>query len=451
MELHTVILAAGQGTRMRSRLPKVLHSLAGRPMLEHVIDTAQALGSVRTHVVYGHRGEQVRDRLSRPQVNWVEQTEQLGTGHAVLQALPDIPDSALVLVLYGDVPLVRPETLRPLLIPASAGLAILTTTLDDPAGYGRIVRDAGGSVRHIVEQKDASAEELRIREINTGLLAAPVTRLRGWLERCSNNNAQGEYYLTDVVAMAVSDGLSVTAVTAADPLEVSGINNRAQLAGLERAWQRRQAESLMAAGVTLMDPARLDIRGELDCATDVLIDVNCVFEGRVELGEGVSIGPNCVIRDCRIGAGSTVEANSVLEQAVVAENCTVGPFARLRPGADLATGAKVGNFVEVKKAHIGPGSKINHLSYIGDAEVGSGVNIGAGTITCNYDGVSKHRTVIEDGAFIGSDTQLVAPVTVGRNTVVGAGTTMTRDSEPDSLVVSRAPQKNIPGWTKRRR
>ncbi len=451
MELHTIILAAGQGTRMKSAQPKVLHTVAGKPMLAHVIATAKALGSTHVHVVHGHGGEAVRAALAAEHVEWVEQVEQLGTGHAVEQALPAIPDAAQVLVLYGDVPLVTADTLRPLLSPARSGLAILTTELEDPTGYGRIVRGATGAVQEIVEQKDADSDELAIREINTGLLAAPADRLRDWLGRCSNDNAQGEYYLTDVVALAAAGGQSVTAITADDPVEVSGVNTRAQLAMLERAWQARTARSLMAAGVTLMDPARFDVRGELHCAQDVVIDVNCVFEGEVELGEGVHIGPNCVLRDCRVEAGARIEAHSVLEGAAVGPQAVVGPFARLRPGAELADGARVGNFVEVKKSMIGPGSKVNHLSYIGDAQVGAAVNIGAGTITCNYDGVNKHRTVIEDGVFIGSDTQLVAPVTVGRNAVVGAGTTVTRDADPDSLVVSRAPQKTIPGWAKRRR
>ncbi len=451
MELHTVILAAGQGTRMKSALPKVLHAIAGRPLLGHVVDTAVALESERIHVVHGHGGDRVRAALDDPQLRWIEQAEQLGTGHAVEQAMPGIPDPAVVLVLYGDVPLVTAETLRALLDQARDGLAILTTVLDDPAGYGRILRDGDGAVQAIVEQKDATDDILAIREINTGLLAAPAHMLRGWLSRCDNDNAQQEYYLTDVVALAVADGCPVSAVAAADPVEVSGVNNRQQLAALERAWQWRTAERLMTAGVTLSDPARLDVRGELVCGTDVVIDINCVFEGRVELGEGVSIGPNCVIRDSRIAAGARIEAQSIIDGAFVGPDAVVGPFARLRPGAELADRARVGNFVEVKKSRIGAGSKVNHLSYIGDAELGAEVNIGAGTITCNYDGVNKHKTVIEDGVFIGSDTQLVAPVTVGRNTVVGAGTTVTRDAGPDSLVVSRTPQKTIPGWAKRRR
>ncbi len=452
MELHTVILAAGQGTRMRSRLPKVLHPLAGRPMLGHVIDTAHALQTRSVHVVYGHGGESVPQALPEAGgVEWVLQAEQLGTGHAVMQALSRIPDDAIVLVLYGDVPLVRPETLQPLLQGASDGVAILTTTLADPTGYGRIVRGDNGAVRAIVEQKDATPAQRELREINTGLLAAPAGRLRVWLQQCGNDNAQREYYLTDVVAMAVADELPVRAVRADDPLEVAGVNNRAQLAVLERAYQRRTAEQLMAAGVTLLDPARLDVRGTLRCGQDVTIDVNCVFEGDVELADGVSVGPNCVIRDSRIGANCVIDAQTLIDASSLDENCTVGPYARLRPGTVLAAGAKVGNFVEVKKSVIGVGSKVNHLSYIGDATLGAGVNVGAGTITCNYDGVNKHETVIEDGAFIGSDTQLVAPVTVGRNTVVGAGTTVTRDTGDDALVVSRTAQKNIPGWRRRSR
>ncbi|MCC5810452.1 MAG: bifunctional UDP-N-acetylglucosamine diphosphorylase/glucosamine-1-phosphate N-acetyltransferase GlmU [Ectothiorhodospiraceae bacterium] len=451
MELHTVILAAGQGTRMRSRLPKVLHPLAGRPMVAHVIETARELDSVAVHLVYGHGGERVTEALAEAGVRWVRQEKQLGTGHAVLQALPEIPDHALVLVLYGDVPLVRSETLRPLLELAREGAAILTTRLPDPTGYGRIVRCPDGEVSGIVEQKDASPDQLAITEINTGLLAAPAGKLKSWLQRCGNDNAQGEYYLTDIVALAVADGQRVCAVDAPDAEEVSGVNSRPQLAALERAYQRRQAEQLMLAGVTLLDPSRLDIRGTLRCGQDVSIDVNCVFEGDVELGEGVTVGPNCVLRNSRIGPHSVIESHCLIDDSTIASGCSVGPYARLRPGSQLADGARIGNFVEVKKSIIGAGSKVNHLSYIGDATLGAGVNVGAGTITCNYDGVNKHKTVIEDGAFIGSDTQLVAPVTVGRNTVVGAGTTVTRDTGEDALVVSRAPQKNIPGWRRRSR
>ncbi|MEX0732564.1 MAG: bifunctional UDP-N-acetylglucosamine diphosphorylase/glucosamine-1-phosphate N-acetyltransferase GlmU [Aquisalimonadaceae bacterium] len=450
MTLHTVILAAGQGSRMRSALPKVLHPIAGSPMLSHVIDAAEVLAADAIHIVVGHGGEQVRQALESRQVHWVEQRQQLGTGHAVLQALPGVPDDATVLVLYGDVPLVQPDTLRSLLSAAARGPAILTVELEDPDGYGRILRSDKAEVLGIVEQKDANRAQLAIREINTGLLAAPARLLERWLRRCGNDNAQGEYYLTDVVALAVADGLPVESVMITDALEVSGVNNRAQLAQLERVWQYRTALRLMQEGVTLRDPARLDVRGHLHCAQDVTVDVNCVFEGEVSLAEGVTVGPGCVIRNSRIGAYAVIEANSVIDGAEIGARSNVGPFARLRPGTVLHDGAKVGNFVEIKKSEIGPGSKVNHLSYIGDATLGRDVNVGAGTITCNYDGTSKHHTVIEDGAFIGSDTQLVAPVTVGTGAVVGAGTTVTRDVEPGSLALSRTAQKAIPGWKQRR-
>lgn len=451
MSIHAIVLAAGQGTRMRSRLPKVLHALAGRPLLQHVLDAAAAAGVCRRHVVIGHGGEQVRQQIADDSIQWVAQREQLGTGHAVLQALPAVPDEATVLVLYGDVPLVRPETMRLLLGAAAAGPALLSVFLPEPAGYGRILRAPDGSLLGIVEHKDATPEQREIRETNTGLLACPAGILRDCLQRCGNDNAQGEYYLTDVIALAVADGRPVSAVVAEDPHEVAGINDRVQLAALERVVQRRQAEDLMRGGVTLADPARIDVRGTLDCAADVQIDINCLFEGHVRIAEDVRIGPNCLIRDSEIGPGSVIEANSIVDQAVLGSGVQIGPFARLRPGTELATRSKVGNFVEIKKTRLGIGSKANHLSYIGDAEIGDGVNIGAGTITCNYDGVNKHRTVIEDGAFIGSDTQLVAPVTVGRGAVIGAGTTVTRNVAPDSLATSRARQSEVAGWPSRRR
>ena len=445
--LHVVILAAGKGTRMRSERAKVLHPLAGRPLAQHVIDAARRLRPAGIVVVYGHGGEAVPAALAAPGVQFVKQEPQLGTGHAVRQALPRLPKGGVTLVLYGDVPLVRPETLRRLAgRGAEKRLALLTAELSDPAGYGRIVRDARGGVERIVEHKDADGKTRAIREINTGILCAPSERLRGWLARLRNDNAQREYYLTDIVALAVADGFPVHAVRAADPAEVLGVNSKAQLADLERRVQRSIADRLLEDGVTLADPARLDVRGRLDCGRDVSIDVGCVFEGDVRLGDGVRVGPYCVVRDCRIGAGTEIAAYSLLDSAEVGRDCRIGPYARLRPGARLAADVHVGNFVEVKNSRIGRGSKANHLSYVGDTEVGREVNIGAGTITCNYDGVNKHRTVIADGAFIGSDTQLVAPVKVGRNATLGAGTTLTRDAPPGRLTLSRAAQVTVDTW-----
>jgi bifunctional UDP-N-acetylglucosamine pyrophosphorylase / glucosamine-1-phosphate N-acetyltransferase len=447
MDLHVVILAAGQGTRMKSALPKVLQPLAGRPMLAHVLERALVLGARATHVVYGHGGDVVPGAFSSAPVNWVRQAAQLGTGHAVAQAMPGIPDDAVVLVLYGDVPLVEPGTLAPLVAAArDQRLALLGVRLDDPSGYGRIIRDPGGQVLRIVEQKDASPAELAVTEVNTGILAAPAARLRGWLGGLSNGNSQGEYYLTDVVAAAVQDGVRIDATLAPTVAEVLGINDRAQLAGLESALRARLAAGLMAAGVTLVDPARVDIRGTLECGQDVVIDINAVFEGSVFLGDGVLIGPNVVIRDSRLGAGCVVHANTLVEEADVGPGCHLGPFARLRPGTRIAEGGRIGNFVEVKNSRIGPGSKVNHLSYIGDAEIGTRVNVGAGTITCNYDGASKHRTVIGDGAFIGSNTALVAPIEVGAGATVGAGSTLSKNAPPNELTLGRATQVTVPGW-----
>jgi len=445
--LHIVVLAAGQGSRMKSRLPKVLHSLAGRPMLQHVLETARALQPEGTHVVIGHGAKQVSSAMQAFPVTWAEQAEQLGTGHAVAQALPEVPEHAKVLVLYGDVPLIAPETLEDLV--ARCGdreLAILTVHLDDPTGYGRIVRDDQGRIRSIVEQKDADERERQIREVNTGILAVSAGHLKRWLPQLSNRNAQGEYYLTDIIAMAVADDMAVSASQPGAPEEVQGVNNRAQLAVLERWYQRRQADRLMAEGATLADPARVDVRGSVTTGTDVFIDVNVVLEGRVEVGADVRIGPNCVIRNATLGDGVDVQANSLIDGATVDAGAQIGPFARLRPGAELRTGAKVGNFVEVKKAVIGEGSKVNHLSYIGDAELGRDVNVGAGTITCNYDGVNKHRTLMGDGVFIGSNSSLVAPVSIGDRATVGAGSTITRDVEPDQLAIGRGRQRNIDDW-----
>ncbi len=445
--LSVVVLAAGQGTRMKSSLPKVLHTIAGRPLLEHVINDAQALGATAIHVVYGHGGEQVRQALSAYELSWVQQTEQLGTGHAVEQALPDIPDNHLVLLLYGDVPLITVSTLRGLLAAADGGaLALLTAELDDPTGYGRIVRDTGDRVRAIVEQKDANTEQLAIHEINTGMLAAKAGPLKKWLGQLDNNNAQGEFYLTDIVGFAVADGVAINTAKPTEICEIEGVNNKRQLAQLERAFQWRQAQHLMDEGLTLRDPARFDLRGELIIGRDVEIDINVLVEGRVELADGVTIGPNAVLKNVSIGSHTRVHANCVLEESIVGAQCDIGPFARVRPQTNLADNVKVGNFVEIKKSDIAEGSKVNHLSYVGDTTMGANVNVGAGTITCNYDGANKHRTIIGDDVFIGSDTQLVAPVSIANGATIGAGSTITRDAEAGTLTLSRARQVAVEGW-----
>ncbi len=447
MSTDVVILAAGQGSRMKSSLPKVLHPIGGKPLAQHVIDTAVRLEAERIHLVIGHGADQVRATLRGDQLQWAVQEQQLGTGHAVAQALPNIPDGGTVLILYGDVPLTRESTLRELLKVAEDGsLGVITVHLDNPTGYGRIVRDGEDRVIAIVEHKDASPEQLAIQEVNTGIMAVPAELLKRWLPQLSNQNAQGEYYLTDIIAMAVQDGVAVQAVHPQWEQEVMGVNNRCQLAELERWFQREQAEALMAAGVTLADPARLDVRGELICGQDVTIDVNVVLEGRVEIASNVKIGPNCVIRNSKIESGAEVLANCVIEDAVIGSNCYVGPFARIRPGTELADGAKVGNFVETKNAKVGKGSKINHLSYVGDAELGEDVNIGAGTITCNYDGANKYKTIIGNRAFVGSNSALVAPVELGDDATVGAGSTITKNVEPAQLAVARGQQRNISGW-----
>ena len=448
MSLNVVILAAGQGTRMRSSLPKVLHTVGGIPLLRHVINTAGRLGPDSIHVVFGHGGDQVREALADTDVIWVEQAEQLGTGHAVDQVLPLIQDdNSTVLVLYGDVPLIRPETLQPMIEQAGdAKLSVLTAVLNDPSGYGRMVRDDKGRLTRIVEHKDAGEEELQIREINTGFLAVRAGLLRGWLGKLDNSNVQGEYYLTDIIAMAVADGVTVESAGAADEFDILGVNDRIQLATLERAYQHRLAETLMRTGVTLADPARIDIRGELLAGSDCTIDVNTVFEGEVRLGEGVRIGPNCVISNARIGDGTEVLANCIIEDASIGGDSRIGPFARIRPDTELDERVHIGNFVEVKKSTIAAGSKVNHLSYIGDTRMGSGVNVGAGTITCNYDGANKHLTEIGNDVFIGSDTQLVAPVKVGDGATIGAGTTVTKEVPANELTLSRSPQKTINGW-----
>ncbi len=447
MPLSVVILAAGQGKRMNSDLPKVLQPLAGQPLLRHVVDTAMALQPAAVHVVYGHGGEQVRAAFQADALHWALQAEQQGTGHAVLQAMPAIPDDHLVLVLYGDVPLLQAATLSALLQLAADGrLALLTVALADPDGYGRVLRDRRGSVKAIVEQKDASAAQLRIREGNTGVLAVAAPLLRRWLKRLRSDNAQGEYYLTDIVAMAAKDRVAVRSLVAATASEVLGVNNRLQLAQLEAVLRSRRAAAAMHAGATLVDPARFDQRGELVLGRDVFIDADVLFEGRVVLGDRVRIGPHCVLRDMTVGADTHVVSHCVLEQSEVGSGCSIGPFARLRPGARLADGVHIGNFVEVKNSSIGKGSKANHLTYLGDATVGAGVNVGAGSICCNYDGANKSRTVIEDGAFIGSGSMLVAPVTIGANATTGAGSTITRDAPAGKLTLARSRQVTIEGW-----
>jgi len=445
-KLEILILAAGKGTRMRSNLPKVLHKLAGKPLLGHVVDTAHALGATQTCVVYGFGGEAVPQAMADDKLTFVLQSEQHGTGHAVKQALPWLADDSVTLVLYGDVPLTHSATLQPLVAAAQAGkLGLLTVTLAHPDGYGRIVRD-NGAVARIVEHKDATPAERAIQEVNTGILAVSTHHLKQWIADLKNDNAQGEYYLTDIIASAVQGGMEVETHQPAHEWEVLGVNSKAQLAELERVHQSEIAQGLLDAGVTLLDPARLDVRGALACGRDVTIDVNCVFEGLVELGDGVQVGANCVLRNAKVAAGTRIDAFTLIDDAWIGESNRLGPFSRIRPGTVLARDVHVGNFVEIKNSQIDDGSKINHLSYVGDTTMGKRVNIGAGTITCNYDGANKHRTVIEDEVFVGSDTQLVAPVTVGRGATLGAGTTLTRDAPAGELTLSRAKQLTISGW-----
>ena len=449
MQLSVVILAAGKGKRMNSDLPKVLQSLAGEPLLKHVITAARAMSPANTYVVYGHGGAQVQAALPREEVEWILQAEQLGTGHAVMQAMSVIPDDHLVLVLYGDVPLIGAASLKKLVEAAAGGaLAVLSVEVDDAAGYGRIVCDAKGNIAAIVEQSDANSAQLKIKEVNTGLMAAPAKALREWLLNLKADNAQHEFFLTDVVGLAVAAGKRVAAIPATSPQEVAGVNDKVQLARVEAALRRTRAEQLMLAGATLADPERIDIRGEVQVGRDVFIDVNTVLIGNVRLAEGVKIGPNCLIINSTIGAGTEIFANSVLDNATLAEDCRVGPFARLRPGTVMHREVHIGNFVEVKNTEIGAGSKANHLTYLGDSRVGMNVNVGAGTITCNYDGANKWPTFIDDNVFIGSGSMLVAPVRIGANANIGAGSTIAASTPDGKLTLARSKQVTVDNWAR---
>ena len=449
MALSVIILAAGKGTRMKSKLPKVLHKIAHKPMVEHIIDNVRSLGCDTVNLVYGHGGDMLQDALSKHSLNWCLQAEQLGTGHAVMQAVDNISDTDDVLILVGDAPLISSSTLQALVAAkADADLALLTVDLEDPTGMGRIVRDNTNNITAIVEHKDATDEQRLIQEINTGMMVMQGADLKRWLGNLSSDNAQNEYYLTDVIEMAAKEGKRISSAQPQWHREVEGVNNRAQLASLERAFQVRQANEFLMAGVSLADPQRFDVRGKLRHGEDVFIDVNVIIEGDVTLGNNVHIGANCILRNCKIADNTRIEAYSQIEDAVVEADCTVGPYARLRPGANLQQGAKVGNFVEIKKAVIGKGSKVNHLSYIGDASIGEGANIGAGTITCNYDGVNKFKTEIGDGVFVGSNSSLVAPVSIAAGATIGAGSTITKSVAAEDLAIARAKQRNIAGWQK---
>ncbi len=446
MKLAVVILAAGQGKRMKSDLPKVLQPLAGRPLLGHVVSRARALNPSSIHVVYGHGGDAVREALVKEKLQWALQGEQLGTGHAVMQAMPNVADDELVLVLYGDVPLIDAGTLRQLIAAAGAkAMSLLTVMLDNPTGYGRIVRKSG-AIQKIVEQKDATKAQLKIREGNSGIMAVPARLLRKWLGKLGNANAQGEYYLTDIIAMAVKDKVKVTPLIAPTVAEVLGVNDKAQLAELEAMHRAERARELMVAGATIIDPSRIDIRGDVSVGRDVFLDANVLLEGNVTLGDRVRVGPNVVLRDVAIGSDCVIHPNSVLEQSVLGTGCIIGPYARVRPGSKLGANVHIGNFVELKKTEIDDGSKANHLTYLGDAVIGKGVNVGAGTITCNYDGVNKSTTTIEDGAFIGSGNMLVAPVRIGKDATTGAGSTITKDAPEGQLTLTRAKQMTLDGW-----
>ncbi|VEI77614.1 Bifunctional protein GlmU [Mannheimia haemolytica] len=445
-QLSVVILAAGKGTRMYSDLPKVLHPVAGKPMVKHVIDTAKQLDAQQIHLIYGHGADLLKARLSEEPVNWVFQAEQLGTGHAMQQAAPFFADDENIVMLYGDAPLITKATLERLIAAKPEnGIALLTVELENPTGYGRIIRE-NGSVVAIVEQKDANEAQLKVKEVNTGVMVASGASFKKWLKNLNNNNAQGEYYITDVIAMANQEGFKVQAVQATEFMEVEGANNRLQLAALERFYQKREAEKLLLAGVTIIDPSRFDLRGTVTHGKDVHIDVNVILEGDIKLGNNVKIGAGCVLKNCEIGDNVEIKPYSVLEDSIVGAKSAIGPFSRLRPGAELAEETHIGNFVEIKKAAIGKGSKINHLTYVGDAEIGKECNIGAGVITCNYDGANKFKTIIGDNVFVGSDSQLIAPVTIASGSTIGAGATVTKDVAENELVISRVPQRHIQGW-----
>lgn len=445
-QLSVVILAAGKGTRMYSDLPKVLHPIAGKPMVKHVIDTAKQLDSQQIHLIYGHGADLLKARLNEEPINWVFQAEQLGTGHAMLQAAPFFADDENIVMLYGDAPLITPSTLARLVAAKPEnGIALLTVELEDPTGYGRIIRE-NGSVVAIIEHKDANEEQLSIKEVNTGVMVASGASFKKWLKNLNNNNAQGEYYITDVIAMANQDSFKVQAVQATEFMEVEGANNRLQLAALERFYHKREAEKLLLSGVTIIDPSRFDIRGTLTHGKDVQIDVNVILEGDIKLGNNVKIGAGCILKNCEIGDNVEIKPYSVIEDSVIGAKSAIGPFSRLRPGAELAEETHIGNFVEIKKSTIGKGSKVNHLTYIGDSEVGKNCNIGAGVITCNYDGANKFKTIIGDNVFVGSDSQLVAPITIANGSTIGAGATVTKDVAENELVISRVPQRHIQGW-----
>ena len=457
MELEIIILAAGKGTRMMSKLPKVLHTIGGKPLLAHVIETANSLEPKKIIIIYGHGGEQVQQTIEENisqdisnKIQWIEQTEQKGTGHAVQMAAPFLSDQNKALVLYGDVPLIQTSTLKSLISikNSESPLSLLTMILPNATGYGRILRDIDGKILGIVEQKDANQEQLEIKEANTGILCAQVKQLKAWLERIKNDNSQEEFYLTDVVGMAAENYQKIPSMQPETIHEVEGVNDKKQLAALERCYQKQQADTLLLSGVTLMDPERIDIRGDVNIESDVTIDINVVLEGRVTIKSGTIVGQNCLIKNADIGANTRIEANTVIEDSTVGDECNIGPFARLRPGSHVHKGGKLGNFVETKKAEIGEGSKVNHLSYVGDAVLGKGVNVGAGSITCNYDGANKHLTELDDGVFIGSNTSLVAPVKLGKNSTTGAGSVINKDVENEELAIARGKQKNISGWTR---